>query len=270
VVIERDKNGDPTGVLIESEMQPLAELIWFREATRFSREDRARAIPVSAKAYHAFGTTGVFEEHGVANEVLRVYKDARRAGTLTMRTALVFSPNWKAAAGSPLSSFLEAWGGWLGEPALGDDWLKVTGLYVNIQHRASDDLRAKAAYTGWAGFNYDTGVSPERLKELALECARNDIRVVANAALAPGVVDILADVDKQISLKGPRWIIGHVGRLSRREIVEVVRMGLIITPHTNARVYKGGSNFKGHSARTVRKNSHRCGSCSTPASQFRW
>jgi predicted amidohydrolase YtcJ len=111
VVIERDKNGDPTGVLIESEMQPLAELIWFREATRFSREHRARAIPVSARTYHAFGTTGVFEEHGVANEVFRAYKDARRAGTLTMRTALVFSPNWKVVAESSLSSFLEAWGG---------------------------------------------------------------------------------------------------------------------------------------------------------------
>jgi predicted amidohydrolase YtcJ len=245
VVIERDKNGDPTGVLIESEMQPLAELIWFREATRFSREDRERAIPVSAKAYHAFGTTGVFEEHGVANEVLRAYKDARRSGTLTMRTALVFSPNWKAVAGSPLSSFLEAWGGWLGEPALGDDWLKVTGLYVNIQHRPSDDLRAKAApYTGWAGFNYDTGLPPERLKELAVECARNDIRVVANAALSPGIVDILADVDKQIPLKGRRWILGHVARLSRREIAEVARMGLIVTPHTNASIYKAGSDFQ--------------------------
>ena len=232
-------------MLIESDMQPLAELIWFREATRFSREDRARAIPVSARTYHAVGTTGVFEEHGVANEVLRAYKDARRAGTLTMRTALVFSPNWKAVAGSSLSSFLEAWGGWLGEPALGDDWLKVTGLYVNVQHRPSDDLRAKAGpYTGWAGFNYDTGVSPDRLKELALECARNDIRVVANAALSPGIVDILADVDKQIPLKGRRWIVGHVGRLSRREIVEVARMGLIITPHTNASIYKNGSDFQ--------------------------
>src|SRR4051794_19902585 len=118
-----------------------------------------------------------------------------------MRTALVFSPNWKVVAGNPRGSVLEAWGGWLGEPALGDDWLKVTGLYVNIQHRPSDDLRAKAApYTGWAGFNYDTGLPADQLKELALECARNDIRVVANAALSPGILGILADVDKQIPL----------------------------------------------------------------------
>ena len=65
-------------------------------------------------------------------KLIRAYKDAYRDGTLTMRTALVFSPNWKAAGDAPLGPFIEAWAGWLGEPALGDDWLKVTGLYVNI------------------------------------------------------------------------------------------------------------------------------------------
>ena len=25
---------------------------------------------------------------------------------------------------------MEAWAGWLGEPGLGNDWLKITGLYV--------------------------------------------------------------------------------------------------------------------------------------------
>ena len=61
---------------------------------RVHAADRLRALPRSAQAYHAYGTTSVFEEHGVANEVLRAYKDASRDGTLTMRTALVFSPNW--------------------------------------------------------------------------------------------------------------------------------------------------------------------------------
>src|SRR5262245_26880048 len=132
--IKKDAQGDPTGVIVESEMQPIAELIWFRDAARFTRADRGRALSLSAQAYHAYGTTGVFEEHGIANEVLRAYKDAYRDGTLTMRSALVFSPNWKAVGSAPLGPFIEAWAGWLSEPALGNDWLKVTGLYVNIEH----------------------------------------------------------------------------------------------------------------------------------------
>ena len=66
---------------------------------------------------------------------------------------------------------------------------------------------------------------PIALKELGLECARNDIRVVANAALRPGFIDILAEVDKQLPLKGRRWIMGHVGRLSAERSSEVARMG---------------------------------------------
>ena len=188
LTIEKDANGDPTGVFIENEMQPIAELIWFREATEFTRADRARALPHSAQAYHAFGTTSVFEEHGVANEVLRAYKDAWRAGTLTMRSALVFSPNWKAVGDAPLGPFIEAWAGWLGEPGLGDDRLKMTGLYIDIGHSPADDVRAAAApYTGWAGFNYDTGLPRARVKEVLLACARNDIRVVAIANISPGL-----------------------------------------------------------------------------------
>src|SRR4029453_5065310 len=140
LVIEKDANGEPTGVFIEDGMQPTAELIWFRDATEFSRQDRVRGISIAAQAYHTFGTTGVFEGHGVANEVIRAYKDAHRDGTLTMRAGLVFSPNGKAAGNAPLGSFIEAWGGWLAEPSFGDDWLKVTGLYVNIGREPGNDV----------------------------------------------------------------------------------------------------------------------------------
>jgi predicted amidohydrolase YtcJ len=226
-------------VFIEREMQPLAELIWFRQFFGFTREDRARALRLSMAAYHACGTTSVFEEHGVANEVLRAYKDVYRDGALTMRSALALSPNWKAAANAPLGPFVEAWAGWLGEPALGDDWLKLTGLYVNIGLRFSDDLRAGAApYTGWAGFNYDTGLPRERVKELLLELAANDIRAICNANISPGLIDLLAEVDREAPLAGRRWVVGHISLLSPRDIERIARMGLVVTAHTNAFIYK--------------------------------
>jgi hypothetical protein len=183
--IEKEAGGDPTGVLVETEMQPIAELIYFRKAAGFTRTDRAYALPFSAQAYHACGTTSVFEEHGVANEVLRAYKDAQRDGKLTIRATLAFSPSWKAAGDAPLAPFMEAWAGWLGEPSLGNDWLKLSGLYVNIGRRPSDEVRASASpYTGWAGFNYDTGLPRERVKEVLLACAANDIRDLQRQYLA--------------------------------------------------------------------------------------
>jgi predicted amidohydrolase YtcJ len=241
LTIEKDTAGEPTGVFVEREMQPLAELIWFRQAFGFTRADRARALHISMQAYHAYGTTSVFEEHGVANEVIRAYKDAYRDGELTMRAALAFSPNWKAAGDAPLGPFIEAWAGWLGEPALGDDWLKVTGLYVNIGKRPSDDLRAGASpYTGWSGFNYDTGLSRDRLKQVLLQLAANDIRAICNANISPGLIDLLAEVDREVPLKGRRWVVGHISLLSPKDVERIVHMGLLVTPHTNEFIYKEG------------------------------
>jgi predicted amidohydrolase YtcJ len=244
LTIEKDANGDPTGVFIEDGMQPTAELIWFRKPTEFSRADRARGIPIAAKAYHAFGTTSVFEGHGVANEVIRAYKDAYRDGTLTMRAGLVFSPDWKIAGSAPFGSLIESWGGWLGEPASGDDWLKLNGIYANIGRQPGDDVRASASpYTGWAGFNYDTGLPRERLREVLIQCARNDIRAILNFN-SPGVIDLLDEVDREVPLKGRRWVLVHINILARRDIERIVRMGLVVTSHTNSNIYKEGHSWQ--------------------------
>jgi len=237
VKIETDANGDPTGVFVEREMAPVAELIWFRQAAAFMPADRLRALPQSARAYHAFGTTSVFEGHGAATELLRTYKQAERGGTLTMRTALAFSPNWQAAGGAPLGPFVEAWAGWLGEPGFGNDWLKMSGLYVHVGREAADDLRARAApYTGWAGFNSNHGLPRDQAKELLLQCAANDIRAVM---IGSSNLDLYDEVDREIPLKGRRWVISHISTISPRDIERIVRMGLVLTTHTNNYLYKG-------------------------------
>ena len=237
VKIEKDANGDPTGVFVEREMAPVAELIWFRQAAAFTPADRLRTLPQSARAYHAFGTTSVFEGHGAATELLRTYKRADREGTLTMRTALAFSPNWQAAGGAPLGPFVEAWAGWLSEPGFGNDRLKMSGLYVHAGREAADDVRARAApYTGWAGFNSNHGLPRDQAKELLLHCAANDIRAVM---IGSSNLDLYDEVDREIPLKGRRWVISHISTVSPRDIERIVRMGLVLTTHTNNYLYKG-------------------------------
>jgi predicted amidohydrolase YtcJ len=242
--IEKDGRGDPTGVFTENGLQPTAELIWFRDATQFSHADRVRGISIAAKAYHAFGTTSVFEGHGAANELIHAYKDAHRDGALSMRTTLVMSPNWKAASNVPLVSFIEGWAGWLGAPGFGDDLLKLTGLTVDIGRDPGEDVRGSVApYTGWAGFYYDTGLPRDRAKEVLLHCARNDIRAVMNSN-SPGLLDLLDEVDREVPLKGRRWVLVHISLLSPRDIERIVRMGLVLTSHTNSNIYRRGHTMQ--------------------------
>ena len=139
-------------------MQPIAELIWFREATHFSHADRMKALQESQRLYHAVGTTSIFEGHGAASELIRVYKQTHRDGALSMRTTLAFSPDWHAAGKAPLGPFVDSWAAWLGEPAIGDDRLKMSGVYRQPRAASRPAIcgRRGGAYTGWAGFNYTT------------------------------------------------------------------------------------------------------------------
>jgi predicted amidohydrolase YtcJ len=237
VTIEKDAKGDPTGVIVEREMAPIAELIWFRKPAGFSHSDRVKALPRSARAYHAFGTTGVFEGHGAGTELLRVYKECLRSGTLTMRSTLAFSPDWNAAGGAPVAPFVSAWAGWQSEPGLGNELLKMSALYVHVGRDAGDAARATAApYTGWAGFNAGHGLPREQAKELLIACAKNDIRAVM---IGSGNLDLYDEVDREVALHGRRWVISHISTFSAKDIERIARMGLVVTTHTNNYLYKG-------------------------------
>jgi hypothetical protein len=158
-----------------------------------------------------------------------------------MRATLTISPSWKAvAAGAKVGPLLAAWAGGLEKPGAGDDWLKVGGLFAAIGRSRADDVREAAApYTGWAGFNADAGLPREQLKEVLLDCAANDIRVVGIAGAAGlALLDLYEEVDKKIPLRGRRWVLEHVYVVSPRDIERIVRMGLVLTTHTNASLYK--------------------------------
>ena len=194
VVIDKDAKGEPTGIFYDNTIMSVVEMTLMRAATGFSLEDRTRTLPAAMRAYHAFGTTSIFEEHGVAGELLRAYKIVRESGAQTMRATLVISPKWNAAAVEKFEPVVEAWASWLAGRGFGDDWLRVSGVFVDIGPSREDELRAGTwPYTGWAGFNFATGLARERAKELCLACAKHKIRVVA---IWPNMLEVFDEVNR--------------------------------------------------------------------------
>jgi len=47
-----------------------------------------------------------------------------------------------------------------------------------------------------------------------------------------------------VPLNGRRWVVGHINVLSPHDIERIVRMGLVVTPHTNSNLYKGGHTWQ--------------------------
>ncbi|MEI2416967.1 amidohydrolase [Orrella sp. JC864] len=238
VEIEKDEHGEPTGIFREDTMMPIVELAFFREPSRFQVQSRTNSVPSALRAYHRYGTTSVFEGHGVATEVVKSYKEMHAQGRLSMRVALVLSPNWKSAPVPDIDAFVEAWCGWLGGPGLGDEYLRMAGMFVDMGPDPANDIRAQAyPSTGWAGFNYDTARSREKALELLKACARQRIQVVA---IWPNMLELFYAVHKEIPLNGQRWVLSHISTLTRREIEMIREMELIVTTHTNRYLFKEG------------------------------
>ena len=131
-----------------------------------------------------------------------------------------------------------AWSGWLGRRGLGDDWLRVGGMFTDTGMDADAIFRAGAApYTGWSGFNYDNGVPQNRMVEFMIEAARNDIRL---AVIGPRFLDIFEEVDRAVPISDKRWIIGHLDVMNDEQIRKAADLGVVMTTHTNRYVYKHG------------------------------
>ncbi|MGE5145421.1 MAG: amidohydrolase [Candidatus Eiseniibacteriota bacterium] len=246
VIIEKDSAGVPTGVFTEWTYMSVVELTLMRPAGGFTAAHRVAALKRSMAVYNAFGTTSVFEEHGVAGEVLAAYRTLREDGPLPIRSHLVFSPSWTAVGDAPIRPLLAGWGATIAGRGLGDDYLRMAGLYVLLdddddgaRSPAENILRASASpYTGWAGFHYDAGLDRARLKEVLVEAARQDIRCVG---LTPDLLDLYAEVDRVAPIGGKRWVLGHISTLTRDQILKARDLGLVMTTHTNRYIWRTGS-----------------------------
>jgi hypothetical protein len=238
VTIRKDATGEPDGVIIEQGYVPLMELAAFHMAPGFSHAHRVAGLPRAAAMYHAFGTTSIYEEHGVAAELLAAYREVHAAGKLTMRSHLALSPDWRGMEGVSMERLIGGWAHQLAGAGLGDDMLRLSGLITEIGRTTDNALRAAAApYTGWAGFNYDMGLDRERAKEMLIACARHGIRAIG---IWPNMLDLFAEVNEVVPIRDLRWVLGHIAVLSREQVHRIRDLGLVLTTHTNRYIYKEG------------------------------
>jgi len=133
VNFERDpETGEPNGIIIEDTHMPVVELGLFPMAPRFVHDHRVGGITAAMRIYNSTGTTSVYEEHGAAQELIRAYQAVHEAGRATVRANLAFSPAWGAAGDTPPARALATWAGWIGGRGLGDEWLRISGLYTEF------------------------------------------------------------------------------------------------------------------------------------------
>src|SRR5579875_7896 len=243
IEIARDPaSGEPSGVFREATLMPIVEFTLMAAAPNFTAALRHKALADSMAIYNRFGTTSVFEGHGVAQEVISAYQEIRSTGRQTVRAHLTFSPGWSGIHPSDISCMIRSWAQWLRRRGSGDEWLRVAGLYTEIDEASEGRLRAQASpMTGWAGFSPDSGLPRSAVLELLQEAARNEIRVVGIWA---NLLDLFAEVDRAIPISGCRWVLGHQSTLSPDQIALIRDLGVVLTTHTNRHIYKEGAKLR--------------------------
>src|SRR2546427_10431146 len=150
VEILKDAAGGPTGVFVEHNLVQVLEFTLMRVAPRFTHADRLTALGDSQRRYAARGVTAFYEGHGIAPELLGVYREAHERGLLRLRAFLTVSPTWDAADAGQAIPEVAAWAGGRG---LGDDRLRGAGVRL---HYGGDPRLARIRppappHTGGAG-----------------------------------------------------------------------------------------------------------------------
>ena len=239
VKFETDGNGALNGIIHEHTFVPIAELAYFRRMPRFNHEDRIAGIKRSMAIYNASGTTSVYEEHGCAQELIEAYRAVNAENAATVRATLVYSPSWHFANQDGYESAFSEWSGWLGGfRGDGDEWLSVAGIFADFGVTPDNMVRNRSApYTGWSGFNYDSGIPESGIVDYLAAAARHNIR--ANA-IWMDFLEYFEIVDKITPLSDKRWVMGHLDRATDDQIQSMSDLGLAMTSHTNRYIYKYG------------------------------
>jgi len=243
IQIEKDHGtGEPTGVLYEFTYKPLVEKTLMKCIPQFSLDDRTRGLERSMEIYAGYGTTSVFEGHGIAGEVLAAYEAVRSKGLPPVRANLMFSPAWPNINPDDVRDLLVEWGRWLGGRGLGDEYLRMAGFYAESDYSEENRLRAECGpYTGWAGFNFDAALPEDVMLELMVEAARNGIRV---GSFTDNILDLYEAVDKRAPIAGQRWLIEHIGVYSKDEIARIKDLGLVLQAYSNRWLYQDGEQLR--------------------------
>jgi predicted amidohydrolase YtcJ len=241
VVIDRDAIGQPSGIFFDDNRMPILDFTLMRVAPSFDLDARVTALSRSMQIYNSFGTTSVYEGHGVIREVAEAYRKVRAAKKQTVRATLAFSPAWGGVSADAIPAMVADWAKWLARSGTGDHWLRENGLYSEVDTSVEDEIRRSVfPETGWAGFNY-TGLPREAMKVLLRECARNGIRV---NGITPPTLELFAEAAREFPIQGQRWVMAHVTALSGEQIEQIRDLGIVATTHTNGYIWKSGAEFR--------------------------
>jgi predicted amidohydrolase YtcJ len=241
VEIARDAAGEPTGLFVEHNLVQVIEFTLMKAAPRFTHADRTRALGEALRRYAARGVTAIYEGHGIAPEVLRVYRETHARGRLILRCSLALSPTW--SGGAEAERAIPELAAWAGGRGTGDDRLRLAGMALHYGGDAdvARILHAGQPYTAWAGFveSANGGEDYARQAELA---ARHGLRVntIVTRCL-PEVLDAWEATAARWPIRELRWVLVHLHAATESQLARIRALGAVATTNPISYLWRSGA-----------------------------
>jgi predicted amidohydrolase YtcJ len=228
-------------VLVERNAIQVVEFTLMRAAPRFTHADRRRALRDSLARYAARGVTAVYEGHGVAPEVVRVYRETHEEGALTLRCSLALSATWEGVDAARRA--IPELASWAGGRGAGNDRLRIGGLCLHHggDHEVARHLHAAQPYTGWAGF-VESANSPDAYREQAALAAQAGLRISTLVTRSlPQVLDAWETIAARWPIAPLRWVLVHLHTASAKDLARMRTLGAVVTTNPISYLWRSGA-----------------------------
>ena len=243
IEIQRDANGEPTGILVEHNMANLSELVLLPAVPKFTYQHRIEGVRRGMKLYHAKGTTSIYEGHGCSPALLAAFRELRERGELSMRVGAVVSPTWgnvEDAERAMRDTLVYARGA-----GIGDAMLRVSGIFITyggdpVVNRLSQQ---HPEYAGWSGRVFQANNASE-FEALCMLAGKYDLRV--HAAVSDRLHELLPIMER-VAMTYPigrrRWVLEHVNRVRAEDLRRVRELGIGISLIPAYFLWKNGRDY---------------------------
>jgi predicted amidohydrolase YtcJ len=199
-----------------------------------------RGIETAMQAFNRAGITTIYEGHGLSKAPQRVYLDLWSRKALTVRTYFVISypvaiyNNAEARDRLIAETALYA-----GGDGFGDDLLKFGGLGFSFDSATAIGASLmREPYIGAQGRPW-TGIqltADENFRDILFRAARAGLRLqvqCAGGGAIDKVLDIFAEIDREIPIRDKRFVIEHCQFPSAENMKMCRELGVIPTSTTN-------------------------------------
>ncbi len=239
-IVKDPKTGEPNGQF--HGMQPIYQFspFYWKLASMLpqpSFEEMIKGVKEVMEERSVSGITTIYECHGTSREELMLAKKLWERGELPIRVYFAYEVD----TGKSLEE-IESWMLSVAHATgsgFGDDRLKIGGITVSIDGPIlyGAGLMKKPYFDPYGKQAEGVLLIPlEKLKQLAVLAARNDLRLnscVAGDKAIDITLEAFEEANKEVPLKDKRWVIQHISFPSRENIRKCKELGVVITTCSN-------------------------------------